>query len=270
MGDSQEDIGGVSTGSLNMLNLDGLEDPIAIVETIIPKIPAETLQRVYSIPPFANPTEMLVMIALSRGRLGKGGTPDISAAARSVLHDWNVGNIPYHSTPPAVHHSSIPSLPTIPVSVRVAESSLQMRAADDVGQAQILQKFDQPFDLEGLWQAVDHDVLGDGDRDMDETADEEQINVDGAANSMEPAALSKRAHSPAPSEMTTASHRSQPAQPKRNRYDPLAPVIIPAHELAQMSGANPLGRKKLREDAKRKRRAEGKTMVVEGGMHVDS
>ncbi|KDQ17386.1 hypothetical protein BOTBODRAFT_43022 [Botryobasidium botryosum FD-172 SS1] len=252
MGGSEGEVGGVSTGSLNMLDLDGLDDPTAIVETIIPRIPAETLQRVYSIPPFANPTEMLVMIALSRGRLGKGGTPDISAAARSVLHDWNVGNIPYHTIPPAVHPSSIPSLPSIPASVQTGESSMQMRAADDVGQAQILNKFDQAFDLEGLWQTVDEDVLGDGDREMDETVDETQDRIDVDEETA------------APLDTPTAPSRPSIA-PKRNRYDPLAPVVIPAHELSQMSGANPLGRKKLREEAKRKRRAEGKEMQ----WHID-
>lgn len=58
---------------------------------------------------------------------------------------------------------------------------------------------------------------------------------------------------------------------KRSRYNPSAPINISAHELAQMSSANPLGRKKLREEAKRKKRAEEKALVAEGAeMHLDT
>jgi nuclear GTP-binding protein len=41
------------------------------VEGIISRVPAETLQQIYSVPPFASAAEFLVMVALSRGRLGK-------------------------------------------------------------------------------------------------------------------------------------------------------------------------------------------------------
>ena len=123
------------------------------------------------------------MVALSRGRLGKGGIPDQMAAARSILNDWNLGVIPYHTVPPKVHTSSIPSVPRIPdgtiVNTSDALSSAEdvtmgeadgsnsadnlMKGAADVGAAQYVSKFSAPFDLDGLFDASDKAVLEGGD-----------------------------------------------------------------------------------------------------------
>uniref|UniRef100_A0A7S3AHC0 Uncharacterized protein n=1 Tax=Haptolina ericina TaxID=156174 RepID=A0A7S3AHC0_9EUKA len=45
--------------------------------------------------------EFLTLLAAKRGHLRKGGAADHDAAARAVLQDWNVGNIKYHTEPPA-------------------------------------------------------------------------------------------------------------------------------------------------------------------------
>lgn len=54
----------------------------------------------YSIPPFTTTTEFLIHIARLRGRMRKGGIPDLENAARSILQDWNAGRIPYYTLPP--------------------------------------------------------------------------------------------------------------------------------------------------------------------------
>jgi len=43
------------------------------------------LLLLYKIAHFENVTEFLVQVALSRGKLHKGGTPDLETAARIVL-----------------------------------------------------------------------------------------------------------------------------------------------------------------------------------------
>ena len=43
----------------------------------------------YCIPDFADVQEFLSHIARRHGRLKKGGLPDVDAAAKVVLHDWN-------------------------------------------------------------------------------------------------------------------------------------------------------------------------------------
>lgn len=49
---------------------------------------------------FLAPRQFLSLIAKSRGKLFRGGTPDLQAAARVVLGDWNNGKIPYYTNPP--------------------------------------------------------------------------------------------------------------------------------------------------------------------------
>jgi nuclear GTP-binding protein len=39
-------------------------------------------------------------VARRLGKIKKGGVPDVDAAARSVLNDWNAGKISYYTVPP--------------------------------------------------------------------------------------------------------------------------------------------------------------------------
>ena len=207
------------------------------------------------------------------------------AAARSVLNDWNSGTIPYHTVPPKVHTSSVPSVPRIPdhVSAKTAasiedETSL-IRSATDVGAAQYVSKFSEPFDLEGLFSLTDKAVLD--NEGVEDTAEEEapMKGVDAAAEderdqgqlSISPL-RNKRAHSPTPSIATTHGalepgadgRRIKQPKPKRVRYNPNAPLVFDAAETQAMARSNPLSRKRQRDEARSKERNGG-----EGDMVID-
>ena len=49
------------------------------------------LQAHFQLARFADVTEFLTLVALKRGKLGKGGAADHDAAARAVLQEWNAG-----------------------------------------------------------------------------------------------------------------------------------------------------------------------------------
>lgn len=68
---------------------------------IVQRCPAQQLMTVYNIPAFAGADEFLQRVAAARGKLQRGGTADVVAAARLVLHDWNDGRIPFYTLPPA-------------------------------------------------------------------------------------------------------------------------------------------------------------------------
>ncbi|CAH9081055.1 unnamed protein product [Cuscuta europaea] len=94
----------------NCKRIEKLEDPIGPVKEILKRCPAKTLVTLYKIPIFETADDFLHKVATIRGRLKKGGIVDIDAAARIVLHDWNVGKIPYYTMPPVrndVEHSEI-------------------------------------------------------------------------------------------------------------------------------------------------------------------
>jgi hypothetical protein len=95
----------------NVVRVEDVPDPVEVVEAILERTPAERVQTIYGVPPFADARELLTMLALTFGRLLKacalrsvppiimlietqGGTPDILAAARIVLHDWNAQKTP--------------------------------------------------------------------------------------------------------------------------------------------------------------------------------
>lgn len=79
-------------------------DPISPVNLLLKKFSknpemAEGLKSYYNLPPLpaANFEEFskqfLIHIARARGRLGKGGIPNLESAAQSVLNDWRDGKI---------------------------------------------------------------------------------------------------------------------------------------------------------------------------------
>jgi len=86
----------------NVVRVEDLNDPIAIVENIVLKIDANTLIELYEIPRFNNTNEFLASVARKRGKLIKTGIPDFDKAARLVLKDWNDGKIKFLTNPPSI------------------------------------------------------------------------------------------------------------------------------------------------------------------------
>ncbi|TPX65462.1 hypothetical protein SpCBS45565_g05124 [Spizellomyces sp. 'palustris'] len=84
----------------NCVKVELLEDPISPVEVIVSRCKTEQLMRIYNVPLFPDTREFLIHIARQRGKLRKGGIPDLENAARSILQDWNSGRIPFYTVPP--------------------------------------------------------------------------------------------------------------------------------------------------------------------------
>ncbi|KAH0447974.1 hypothetical protein IEQ34_023197 [Dendrobium chrysotoxum] len=92
----------------NTVKVELIDDPIAPIQAMLSRVDSEQLSTLYNIEGGFNEGDahdFLLRVALMRGKLGKGGIPDLEGAARIVLHDWNIGKISFYSTPPAVHHS---------------------------------------------------------------------------------------------------------------------------------------------------------------------
>ena len=87
------------TALRNCVKVERLADPIAPVCEILRRCPQEQLMLMYKIGAFDD-VGLLRAVGKTRGVL-KGGVPDMLAAARVVLNDWNGGRIPYYTTPPA-------------------------------------------------------------------------------------------------------------------------------------------------------------------------
>lgn len=136
----------------NVLKPEDIADPLPVILQIISRTSAETLQKLYKLPEFdeSDPTEFLTMLALTTGRLGPGGVPDLEAAARQLMKDWNSAKIPFFSTPPAFHPSVLPS--SVP-------------GGENVGDTKIVSSWAPAFDLGGLFGAADEDAWKEDEED---------------------------------------------------------------------------------------------------------
>nr|CAD2173886.1 unnamed protein product [Meloidogyne enterolobii] len=54
----------------------------------------------YNLPEFDDCDSFLALLAKRSGRMKKGGRPDLNAAAKQVLNDWNSGKLHYFTEPP--------------------------------------------------------------------------------------------------------------------------------------------------------------------------
>lgn len=133
----------------NAIKLEKIQDPIAPVELILSRCKPQHLMVLYNIPSFNTTQEFLIQVARSRGRLRKGGIPDIRGAARTVLGDWTAGRIKYYTVVPEISGEG-EDLSMEPVST--------VEAALPAGDA-ILTELAPEFDLDSLFKEADSNAL---------------------------------------------------------------------------------------------------------------
>lgn len=90
----------------NCINTETMADPVGAVQVLLTRCQPAQLAELYQLPVdavakcFQDAVQFLVLVAQAKGKLGKGGIPDRSAAARIVLQDWNRGKLPFFTPPP--------------------------------------------------------------------------------------------------------------------------------------------------------------------------
>ncbi|PGH30265.1 nuclear GTP-binding protein [[Emmonsia] crescens] len=148
---------------LNAIPPKQISDPVPAVNLLLSRLSAtpallSKMLDVYGIPPLF-PTngdktnDFLIQVARKRGRLGKGGVPNISSAAATVINDWRDGRIQGWVEAPVIPGAT--SLPT-------SNGSSNVAAANGADTKQIVKEWAEEFKLEGLW--------GDGAQQDDEMA----------------------------------------------------------------------------------------------------
>ncbi|KAH8884569.1 hypothetical protein GQ53DRAFT_752204 [Thozetella sp. PMI_491] len=138
---------------LNAVPPKNIEDPVPAVILLLKRLSTtpelvEKMTAVYDLPPLlVDPnsgdatTDFLVQVARKRGRLGRGGVPNIHAAAMTVVTDWRDGRI-----------QGWVDAPTLAVATD-GEGSTGKRG-DDVAapdQKVIVTEWAKEFKIEGLW-----------------------------------------------------------------------------------------------------------------------
>ncbi|KAK9453222.1 P-loop containing nucleoside triphosphate hydrolase protein [Dipodascopsis uninucleata] len=93
-------------------------------------------------------SDFLVQVARKRGRLGKGGVPNVQAAAMAVVNDWRDGRI---------QRWTLPKQDDEVVESSSAGRHLVIKGKEGriTEQKEIVQKWAEEFSLEGLWSPDD-------------------------------------------------------------------------------------------------------------------
>ncbi|KAI0850528.1 P-loop containing nucleoside triphosphate hydrolase protein [Daldinia vernicosa] len=137
---------------LNAIPPKQIDDPIPAVALLLRRLAAspELLQKlmdVYDIPPLMTSadgdatTDFLVQVARKRGRLGRGGVPNLTAAAMTVVTDWRDGRI-----------QGWVDAPVLPVATEISATAGSASAPTAMpDQKEIVTEWAKEFKLEGLW-----------------------------------------------------------------------------------------------------------------------
>ncbi|KAF2905753.1 hypothetical protein ILUMI_00430 [Ignelater luminosus] len=91
----------------NAVRVSSLSDPITPANAILQRVTKQQMMDMYDITNYDTPQEFYSLKANRMGRFKKGGVPNIEAAARSLLEDWNHGKIKYYTVPPEEDDANI-------------------------------------------------------------------------------------------------------------------------------------------------------------------
>ncbi|EDW96948.1 guanine nucleotide-binding protein-like 3 homolog [Drosophila yakuba] len=86
----------------NAQRVGDVKDPFTIAESVLKRASKEYFCTMYDITNYDTFEEFFAKKAARMGKFLKKGVPDVVAAARSVLNDWNTGKIKYCTQPPEV------------------------------------------------------------------------------------------------------------------------------------------------------------------------
>lgn len=129
---------------LNAIPPRQIEDPIPAVNLLVKRLSTtenllSKMLQTYDIPALFptdgdKTTDFLIHVARKRGRLGKGGVPNIESAAMTVINDWRDGRIQGWVNAPVL-------------SVATSAEG----AGDGVDTKQVVGEWAKEFKIEGLW-----------------------------------------------------------------------------------------------------------------------
>jgi nuclear GTP-binding protein len=142
---------------LNAIPPKQIDDPVPAVSLLLKRLSAtpelmERMTKVYDLPPLlSNPEngdatmDFLIQVARKRGRLGRGGVPNVNAAAMTVVTDWRDGRIQGWIEPPVLPVAGAGNGSNGGKGAKIADEEVM---AD---QKEIVTEWAKEFKLEGLW-----------------------------------------------------------------------------------------------------------------------
>ncbi|KAL8171895.1 hypothetical protein V2J09_023699 [Rumex salicifolius] len=142
--DSETDI--VLKGVVRVANL---QDAAEHIGEVLKRVKKKHLQRAYKILDWEDDNDFLLKLCRLTGKLLRGGEPDLTTAAKMVLHDWQRGKIPFFVPPPQEEENASAEAGTSNVEGdrEDEKSSSAMKAIADVVSSQLLKDVPVQEDL---------------------------------------------------------------------------------------------------------------------------
>ncbi|EPY38022.1 nuclear GTP-binding protein [Angomonas deanei] len=96
--ESNNDVQAILKGVVRVERL-GNADKTDAVNTVLQIVKEKDVVATYGVTKWADVNDFLEQLAKLRGKLVAGGLPDVEAAARMVLYDWQRGRLPWFNAP---------------------------------------------------------------------------------------------------------------------------------------------------------------------------
>lgn len=148
---------------LNALPPKQITDPRPAVSLLLKRLSKnkeqlDYLYAYYDLPPLVTSphdaflTSFLVHVCRKKGRLGKGGVPDLLSAATAVINDWRDGRICGWALPPLKAKTTTGTLDT-DISNNISKDSMPS-SEQSSEQTVIVNQWAKEFSLDGLWDGT--------------------------------------------------------------------------------------------------------------------
>ncbi|CCH41578.1 Nuclear GTP-binding protein NUG1 [Wickerhamomyces ciferrii] len=144
---------------LSALPPKNITDPYPAIVLLLKKLSKsqemiDHFKTFYQLPPLPNSDvnefakQVLIHVARKRGRLGKGGIPNLSSAGLSILNDWRDGKLIGWTLPKSSKETANDHLPKT--------AAAGNKPSESVEQTTIVSQWSKEFDLDGLFASIDN------------------------------------------------------------------------------------------------------------------
>jgi nuclear GTP-binding protein len=79
-----------------------IPDPDSYIQAILDRVQKKHITDMFGIHTWQSSEDFITQVAERTGKLLKGGEPDINNVCKSIIFDWQRGNIPYFTKAPLV------------------------------------------------------------------------------------------------------------------------------------------------------------------------
>jgi nuclear GTP-binding protein len=124
----------------SVLRAEKIEDPLIHIPGILAKAKKEYLQKIYKIKEWEDHEDFVGQIAISYGKLLKGGEPNLTATSKMILMDWQRGKIPYFVPPPKSEEQH-KNEPQIDVEVTKEDMNKKYNIDQEIGDLVVTNEF---------------------------------------------------------------------------------------------------------------------------------